>query len=50
MICGTGFLGGIPVGIIANQPSMMGGVLDSNASRKGARFIIRLPLTDPSAE
>ncbi len=32
-------LGGYSVGVVANQPIMMGGVLDSNASRKGARFI-----------
>ena len=30
---------GVPVGIIANQPRKLGGVLDSAASRKGARFL-----------
>ena len=37
----TGFarLGGKPVGIVANQPSMKAGVLDINASDKAARFI-----------
>ncbi|RMF14851.1 MAG: acyl-CoA carboxylase subunit beta [Candidatus Dadabacteria bacterium] len=30
---------GVPVGIIANQPRRLGGVLDSSASRKGARFL-----------
>ncbi len=37
----TGFarLGGRPVGIIANQPSNLAGVLDIAASLKGARFI-----------
>jgi len=37
----TGFarLGGRPVGIIANQPSTLAGVLDIAASQKGARFI-----------
>ncbi|HEV8399668.1 MAG TPA: acyl-CoA carboxylase subunit beta [Gemmatimonadales bacterium] len=37
----TGFarLGGRPVGIIANQPSNLAGVLDIAASQKGARFI-----------
>jgi acetyl-CoA carboxylase carboxyltransferase component len=39
MVVGFARLGGYSVGIIANQPMMMGGVLDSNASRKGARFI-----------
>jgi propionyl-CoA carboxylase beta chain len=37
----TGFarLGGSPVGIIANQPMVLAGVLDSDASRKAARFV-----------
>ena len=37
----TGFarMGGMSVGIVANQPSHMAGVLDINASRKGARFV-----------
>ncbi len=37
----TGFarLGGRPVGMIANQPAVLAGVLDINASVKGARFI-----------
>ena len=37
----TGFarMGGMTVGIVANQPSFLAGVLDINASRKGARFI-----------
>ncbi len=37
----TGFarLGGRPVGLIANQPAVLAGVLDINASVKGARFI-----------
>ena len=37
----TGFarLGGMSVGIIANQPEILAGVLDMNASVKGARFI-----------
>ena len=30
---------GMPVGIIANQPKYMAGVLDINASRKAARFV-----------
>ncbi|MBU0956161.1 MAG: methylmalonyl-CoA carboxyltransferase, partial [Spirochaetes bacterium] len=32
-------LGGKPVGIIANQPKIMAGVLDINASDKASRFI-----------
>ena len=37
----TGFarLGGSSVGIIANQPMVLAGVLDSDASRKSARFV-----------
>ena len=30
---------GHPVGIVANQPNFLAGVLDINASRKGARFV-----------
>jgi len=37
----TGFarLGGKPVGIVANQPAYLAGVLDINSSLKGARFV-----------
>ncbi|MBU2492109.1 MAG: acyl-CoA carboxylase subunit beta [Bacteroidetes bacterium] len=37
----TGFakFNGAPVGIVANQPSYLAGVLDINASRKAARFV-----------
>jgi acetyl-CoA carboxylase carboxyltransferase component len=37
----TGFarFNGISVGIVANQPKVLAGVLDINASRKGARFV-----------
>lgn len=37
----TGFatMNGQPVGIVANQPNYLAGVLDINASRKGARFV-----------
>jgi propionyl-CoA carboxylase beta chain len=37
----TGFarLGGSTVGIVANQPIVLAGVLDSDASRKAARFV-----------
>ncbi len=39
VVVGFARLGGYSVGIIANQPAMMAGVLDFNASRKAARFI-----------
>jgi methylmalonyl-CoA carboxyltransferase large subunit len=39
LVIGFGRLVGRPVGIIANQPSVLAGVLDINASDKGARFI-----------
>ena len=39
LIVGFGRIGGISVGIVANQPSILAGVLDINASVKGARFI-----------
>jgi len=37
----TGFarFDGMPVGIVANQPNFLAGVLDINASRKAARFV-----------
>ena len=39
ILCGFAHLGGFSVGIIANQPSVLAGVLDISASLKGARFI-----------
>lgn len=39
IICGFAHLGGFSVGIVANQPAFLAGVLDINASLKGARFI-----------
>ncbi len=39
IIVGFARLGGHPVGVVANQPAFLAGVLDSNASLKGARFI-----------
>ncbi len=37
----TGFarVGGQPVGIVANQPMVLGGALDVNAADKAARFV-----------
>ncbi len=39
LIVGFARLGGRSVGIVANQPAVLAGVLDINASLKGARFI-----------
>jgi acetyl-CoA carboxylase carboxyltransferase component len=39
MITGFARFNGRPVGVVANQPTWMGGALDIDASDKGARFI-----------
>ncbi len=39
IIVGFARFNGMSVGIIANQPKVMAGCLDSNASRKAARFV-----------
>jgi propionyl-CoA carboxylase beta chain len=39
LLCGFAHLGGYSVGIVANQPAVLAGVLDINASIKGARFV-----------
>jgi len=39
IICGFSRLGGTAIGIIANQPAVLAGVLDINASVKAARFV-----------
>ena len=39
IVCGFAHLGGFSVGIVANQPAVLAGVLDINASLKAARFI-----------
>ncbi len=39
IICGFARLGGFSVGIVANQPMVLAGVLDINASEKAARFV-----------
>ena len=39
LLVGFARLDGRPVGIVANQPAMLAGVLDINASVKGARFV-----------
>ncbi|NNC01089.1 methylmalonyl-CoA carboxyltransferase, partial [Corallococcus exiguus] len=44
IITGFGRIEGRSVGIVANQPMVLAGVLDSDASRKAARFIRFLSL------
>ncbi len=39
IVVGFARLGGMPVGIVANQPAMLAGVLDIDSSRKAARFV-----------
>ena len=39
ILCGFAHLGGTSIGIVANQPAVLAGVLDINASVKGARFV-----------
>lgn len=39
LVVGFARLNGRPVGVVANQPAFLAGVLDSNASIKGARFV-----------
>lgn len=39
MIVGFGRLNGAPVGVVANQPQHLGGVIDIKASEKAARFV-----------
>src|SRR6202035_1630183 len=39
LVVGFARLDGRPVGIVANQPAFLAGVLDINSSMKGARFV-----------
>lgn len=39
ILVGFARLDGFPVGVVANQPAFFAGVLDIDASRKGARFV-----------
>ena len=39
IVVGFARFDGIPVGIVANQPNYLAGVLDVNSSRKAARFV-----------
>jgi acetyl-CoA carboxylase carboxyltransferase component len=39
IVVGFARLGGYAIGVVANQPAVLAGVLDNDASRKGARFV-----------
>jgi propionyl-CoA carboxylase beta chain len=39
LVIGFARMGGRPIGIVANQPAHLAGVLDINSSLKGARFV-----------
>ncbi len=39
IICGFGRMGGQTIGLVANQPAVLAGVLDSDASVKAGRFV-----------
>ena len=39
IVVGFARIGGLPVGMVANNPGVMAGVLDIDASRKAARFV-----------
>jgi propionyl-CoA carboxylase beta chain len=39
IVCGFGLLAGKSIGIVANQPAFLAGVLDSNSSNKAGRFV-----------
>jgi acetyl-CoA carboxylase carboxyltransferase component len=39
MVCGIARMDGLPVGVVANQPRYLGGVLDSESASKAARFV-----------
>jgi acetyl-CoA carboxylase carboxyltransferase component len=39
LVCGFARLDGKPVGVVANQPRYLGGVLDAESASKGARFV-----------
>jgi acetyl-CoA carboxylase carboxyltransferase component len=40
ILCGLAHLGGHPVAVVANQPSVMAGAIDSDAADKAAHFIM----------
>src|SRR5207244_13578644 len=39
IICGFARLNGFSIGVVGNQPAQLAGVLDIDASAKGARFV-----------
>jgi acetyl-CoA carboxylase carboxyltransferase component len=39
LVCGFARLDGHVIGVVANQPQVLGGVLDIDSSEKGARFV-----------
>jgi acetyl-CoA carboxylase carboxyltransferase component len=39
MVCGFARMDGRPVGVVANQPRYLGGVLDAESASKAARFV-----------
>ncbi len=39
IVCGLARIDGWPVGVVANQPAVLAGVLDVDASEKAARFV-----------
>ncbi len=39
IVCGFASIGGIKIGIVANQPAILAGVLDIDSSTKAARFV-----------
>ncbi|MDY7104050.1 MAG: acyl-CoA carboxylase subunit beta [Actinomycetota bacterium] len=39
IVCGFARLGGMPVGVVGNQPMVLAGVLDIESSEKAARFV-----------
>ncbi len=39
IVIGLGYLSGITIGIVANQPQVLGGILNCDASDKAARFV-----------
>ena len=39
IVCGFARVDGHPVGVVANQPEVLAGVLDTDASEKAARFV-----------
>ena len=39
ILVGFASIGGVKIGVVANQPEVLAGVLDIDSSRKGARFV-----------